>query len=258
MRPPGMPVTMGGPRGPPMFGGGMPGPGGFPMRPSLPGPPGVPGPGFVGLSGPPGAPQGPPGGFVGGGPAVPGGPFGPGHSPQQRPPQKRAAPANELDSLLNKPTLQDRLKTEKCASLSVDSFALSFWCLSRDFCWEHHDLRMIPGWFCTRLISVGSMCVHVRESNAHSYRGEELLELIAKPTAKENAVVKRFKTEGGSQIREYCPHLTKDDCRRCLALMPSPHSFPWESRKFTGHVLRTNCLLALIFQFGRACVSYRH
>ena len=45
-------------------------------------------------------------------------------------------------------------------------------------------------------------------------RGEELLELIAKPTAKENAVVKRFKTEGGSQIREYCPHLTKDDCRR--------------------------------------------
>ena len=45
-------------------------------------------------------------------------------------------------------------------------------------------------------------------------RGEELLELIAKPTAKENAVVKRFKTEGGPQIREYCPHLTKDDCRR--------------------------------------------
>ena len=41
-----------------------------------------------------------------------------------------------------------------------------------------------------------------------------MLELIAKPTAKENAVVKRFKTEGGPQIREYCPHLTKDDCRR--------------------------------------------
>ena len=45
-------------------------------------------------------------------------------------------------------------------------------------------------------------------------RGEELLELIAKPTAKESAVVKRFKTEGGPVIREYCPHLTKDDCRR--------------------------------------------
>ena len=47
-------------------------------------------------------------------------------------------------------------------------------------------------------------------------RGEELLELIAKPTAKESAVVKRFKTEGGSSIREYCPSLTKDDCCRCV------------------------------------------
>ena len=28
-------------------------------------------------------------------------------------------------------------------------------------------------------------------------------------------MVKRFKTEGGPVIREYCPHLTKDDCRRC-------------------------------------------
>ncbi|EIE25150.1 MT-A70-domain-containing protein [Coccomyxa subellipsoidea C-169] len=107
---------------------------------------------------------------------MPGGPFGPGQSPQ-RPAQKRGAPANELDSLLNKPTLQDRLKTEK---------------------------------------------------------GEELLELIAKPTAKENAVVKRFKTEGGSQIREYCPHLTKDDCRRAHASMFPCHRvhfrrlvFPW-------------------------------
>ncbi len=114
MRPPGMPVGLGGPRGPPMFGGPMgglpPGPGGFPIRPSLPGPPGLPGgPGFGGhpeqLGG------GLPGPF-GMGMPMPGGPFGPGQSPQ-RPAQKRGAPANELDSLLNKPTLQDRLKTEK-------------------------------------------------------------------------------------------------------------------------------------------------
>ena len=45
-------------------------------------------------------------------------------------------------------------------------------------------------------------------------RTEEFLELIAKPTAKENATMKRFKTEGGPAVREYCPHLTKDDCRR--------------------------------------------
>ena len=45
-------------------------------------------------------------------------------------------------------------------------------------------------------------------------RGEELLDLIQKPTAKETATVKRFKTEGGPAVREYCPHLTKDDCSR--------------------------------------------
>ena len=48
-------------------------------------------------------------------------------------------------------------------------------------------------------------------------RGEELLELIQKPTAKESAVVNKFKTEGGPAVREYCPHLTKDDCRRSAA-----------------------------------------
>ena len=36
-------------------------------------------------------------------------------------------------------------------------------------------------------------------------RGEELLELIAKPTAKENAVVKRFKTEGGPSHQGVLP-----------------------------------------------------
>ncbi len=48
----------------------------------------------------------------------------------------------------------------------------------------------------------------------HRRRGVELLGLIEKPTARESAVVERFKTEGGPGIREFCPHLTKDDCRR--------------------------------------------
>jgi hypothetical protein len=56
-------------------------------------------------------------------------------------------------------------------------------------------------------------------------RGETLLDLIQKPTAKETATVKRFKTEGGPAVREYCPHLTKDDCSRCahpsLTLSPA-------------------------------------
>lgn len=45
-------------------------------------------------------------------------------------------------------------------------------------------------------------------------RGEELLELLQKPTAKENAAVEKFRT-GGASVREYCPQLTKADCCRC-------------------------------------------
>lgn len=56
-----------------------------------------------------------PQGALGGGavPPVPGGGFPP-QAPTQSPQHnKRPAPANELESLLSKPTLQDRLKTEK-------------------------------------------------------------------------------------------------------------------------------------------------
>ncbi|KAG1362273.1 N6-adenosine-methyltransferase MT-A70-like [Cocos nucifera] len=47
-----------------------------------------------------------------------------------------------------------------------------------------------------------------------SKTGEELLDLIHRPTAKETAVAAKFKTKGGSQLKEYCTHLTKEDCRR--------------------------------------------
>ncbi|CAM6082470.1 unnamed protein product [Calypogeia fissa] len=57
--------------------------------------------------------------------------------------------------------------------------------------------------------------------NKKSYRelqqsktGEELLELLHRPTAKETAVAAKFKTKGGSALKEYCPALTKEDCRR--------------------------------------------
>ncbi|KAJ6820226.1 putative N6-adenosine-methyltransferase MT-A70-like [Iris pallida] len=47
-----------------------------------------------------------------------------------------------------------------------------------------------------------------------SKTGEELLDLIHRPTAKETAVAAKFKTKGGSQLKEYCTNLTKEDCRR--------------------------------------------
>ncbi|GAB2301221.1 hypothetical protein Dimus_035255 [Dionaea muscipula] len=46
-----------------------------------------------------------------------------------------------------------------------------------------------------------------------SKTGEELLDLIHRPTAKETAVAEKFKTKGGSQLKEYCSALTKEDCR---------------------------------------------
>ncbi|KAA0052976.1 N6-adenosine-methyltransferase MT-A70-like [Cucumis melo var. makuwa] len=47
-----------------------------------------------------------------------------------------------------------------------------------------------------------------------SKTGEELLDLIHRPTARETAVAAKFKTKGGSQLKEYCSSLTKEDCRR--------------------------------------------
>ncbi|KAL6556237.1 hypothetical protein OROGR_005525 [Orobanche gracilis] len=47
-----------------------------------------------------------------------------------------------------------------------------------------------------------------------SKTGEELLDLIHRPTAKETAVAARFKSKDGSQVKEYCSAVTKEDCRR--------------------------------------------
>ncbi|KAI4299731.1 hypothetical protein L6164_033162 [Bauhinia variegata] len=47
-----------------------------------------------------------------------------------------------------------------------------------------------------------------------SKTGEELLDLIHRPTAKETAVAAKFKTKGPTQLKVYCSALTKEDCRR--------------------------------------------
>ncbi|WRX19545.1 MT-A70-like - like 2 [Theobroma cacao] len=47
-----------------------------------------------------------------------------------------------------------------------------------------------------------------------SKTGEEILDIINRPTARETAVAAKFKSKGGSQVREYCSALTKEDCRR--------------------------------------------
>ena len=42
--------------------------------------------------------------------------------------------------------------------------------------------------------------------------GEELLELLSKPTVKERSLVERFRSVGGGQVQEFCAHGTKDEC----------------------------------------------
>lgn len=44
--------------------------------------------------------------------------------------------------------------------------------------------------------------------------GEEILELLSKPTAKERSLVEKFKSEGGAQVMEFCPHGTRIECER--------------------------------------------
>lgn len=44
--------------------------------------------------------------------------------------------------------------------------------------------------------------------------GEEILDLLSKPTAKERSLAERFRSQGGAQVKEFCPHGTKAECQR--------------------------------------------
>ncbi|KAL1488038.1 hypothetical protein ABEB36_015411 [Hypothenemus hampei] len=44
--------------------------------------------------------------------------------------------------------------------------------------------------------------------------GEEILDLLSKPTAKERSLAERFRSQGGKQLMEFCPHGTKNDCEK--------------------------------------------
>ncbi|XP_022907975.2 N(6)-adenosine-methyltransferase MT-A70-like protein [Onthophagus taurus] len=44
--------------------------------------------------------------------------------------------------------------------------------------------------------------------------GEEILDLLSKPTAKERSLAERFRSQGGAQVMEFCPHGTRIECQR--------------------------------------------
>ncbi|XP_060074207.1 N6-adenosine-methyltransferase catalytic subunit-like [Ylistrum balloti] len=43
---------------------------------------------------------------------------------------------------------------------------------------------------------------------------EEILDLLTKPTAKEQSLVKRFKSQGGAQLKEFCQYGTREECKK--------------------------------------------
>lgn len=47
--------------------------------------------------------------------------------------------------------------------------------------------------------------------------GEEILELLSKPTAKERHLTEKFKSQGGAQVMEFCPHGTRFECMKAQA-----------------------------------------
>ncbi|XP_026332810.1 N6-adenosine-methyltransferase MT-A70-like protein [Hyposmocoma kahamanoa] len=46
--------------------------------------------------------------------------------------------------------------------------------------------------------------------------GEEIMDLLSKPTAKEKSLADKFKSQGGAQVMEFCPHGTRAECVRAL------------------------------------------
>ncbi|KAI8432773.1 hypothetical protein MSG28_013732 [Choristoneura fumiferana] len=47
--------------------------------------------------------------------------------------------------------------------------------------------------------------------------GEEIMDLLSKPTAKEKSLADKFKSQGGAQVMEFCPHGTRAECARAHA-----------------------------------------
>lgn len=52
----------------------------------------------------------------------------------------------------------------------------------------------------------------------HKQVGEEILELLSKPTAKELQLTEKFRSQGGTQVMEFCTHGTRVECLKAQQL----------------------------------------
>lgn len=81
--------------------------------------------------------------------------------------------------------------------------------ISRSHHFSNNSVRLSVGHDVESLLSLSS--TKERESKK---LGEELLELLSKPTAKERNLLERFRSADGYQVQEFCPKGTKGDCSR--------------------------------------------
>ncbi|XP_037820919.1 N6-adenosine-methyltransferase MT-A70-like protein [Lucilia sericata] len=69
--------------------------------------------------------------------------------------------------------------------------------------------------------------------------GEEILELLTKPTAKERSVAEKFKSHGGAQVMEFCPHGTKIECLKAQQATAEMEAKKKKEQIETQHKLKT-------------------
>ena len=58
--------------------------------------------------------------------------------------------------------------------------------------------------------------------------GEQILDLLSKQTSKEKSLAERFRSHGGAQVMEFCPHGTRNDCSK---LNGGSTGFPGKCKK---------------------------
>ncbi|ROT75141.1 N6-adenosine-methyltransferase 70 kDa subunit [Penaeus vannamei] len=71
---------------------------------------------------------------------------------------------------------------------------------------EHREKKVPP-----TAVAVEAQSIRERETKKV---GEEIMELLSKPTAKEQSLAQRFRSQGGAKVQEFCPHGTKEECER--------------------------------------------
>lgn len=75
----------------------------------------------------------------------------------------------------------------------------------------------------------------------HKQVGEEILELLSKPTAKELQLTEKFRSQGGTQVMEFCPHGTRVECLKAQKIAEENHVTDSNDDKNDGESNESKC-----------------